>query len=270
MKRVLLIDNDLSRAKTAAMLRNDCQCVCDECEDVLPLREAHNALNGVSLASNRCREPIRPEWSSGRITPEGFDVILLHTSNDYSKSYFEKLQGPHLVVMFSGHKNGSWGHKDNREVAVNPGKHLLVSREELQEYICDFVHEYRQSLPPPWEVFEGRSAPGRVRERLFASVVLSDATVEGGTLPVFEGDLSDPEYLSSVLTRVFPDEAADLRGKAEAILSGDDRTRGRIHQALKGFVQPSAGTLTASGGVPPAHNDKAIDELLHLLCTQKR
>src|ERR1035441_713360 len=133
MTRVLLIDTDLSRAKTAAALRNDCQCVCDECEDVLPLQEAHNALKGVTLATNRSRETIKAEWSDGCISPEGFDIVLLHTSNDYSKGYFEQSLGRHLVVMFSGDKGGSWG----KDVAKNLAKHKLVSREELQEYICD-------------------------------------------------------------------------------------------------------------------------------------
>jgi len=266
MTRVLLIDNDPGRAKTAATLRSDCQCVCDEREDVLPLQEAHDALKGVTLAANRSREKIKAEWSGGCISPEGFDIVFLHTSNDYSKHYFEQLLGQHLVVMFSGDKGNSWG----KDVTANPAKHKLVSREELQEYICDFVHEYRPILPPPWEVFEGRSASSRVRERLFASEVLSDAVIENGTRPLFNGDLSGPEYINSVLTRVFPDEAADLRQKAEAILSGDDRTQGRIHQALKGFVQSSGGALIASGGDLPAQNDKAIDQLLNLLCTQKK
>ncbi len=252
--RILLIDGDDGRSELAASLRNEARCECDECEEIVPLQAARDALSGFNQAANRSRQPISNEWLSACMSPVDYDIVCLHTSDDYSRDYFERFLVPKVTLLFSGDLNSSW--VSDTIPGWNPEKHGPFERTQLQEHICDFVFEFAPNIPPPWDVFEGRSALAQLRERLFAVLLAISTTAPTDSRADFTRDLSGEPFLNTVLRRV-----------------SRDRT---VHEKVKGLLARhlvrcwlKRGCETAENGSNTETDNQTkqeIEQLLKLLC----
>jgi hypothetical protein len=256
MKSVLLIDNGDECLKMAKSVGAELLCF-NHSEHVCSLTDAlQNPL--LNCPFNGSKASLKQEWKPHCVAAYSHSIIFLHTSNAYSKAYFEEFCKDKVVVLFSGDLSGAWPNDFGYKLPDNA--RIFHRSREVLPYAADFVFEFQPDTQPPWEVFEGRSASAKIRERLFATGLLADVISKAELKVGFEEDLSNTSFLEVVLERI-----ADKTLRDEARMSLESRS---VRWSLAGCPQAAGGNV--SNIQDNAQAEQELEQLLKLLCNLEK
>ena len=139
MKRILLIDNtDERRKRVSSLLRADDLCSCEERKEVCNAKDAVDAVRNLQPFT-AAQSRIKDEWKGCVVSPNGFDIVLLHTTNAYAKHYFQEWLTSNVVILFTG---GSDYWHDCPGVGLDSRRHFFTTPAAIDEFICDFAFEF--------------------------------------------------------------------------------------------------------------------------------
>lgn len=258
MKRILLIDNtDERRKRVSSLLRANDLCSCEERKEVCNAKDAVDAvkhLQPFTAAQSR----IKDEWKDCVVSPNGFDIVLLHTTNAYAKHYFQEWLTSNVVILFTG---GSDYWHDCPGVGLDSRRHFFTTPAAIDEFICDFAFEFTPDVEPPWEVFQGRSVSAKFRERLFARQLLTGTPAPKNRKSLFAEDLAGEPFLKVTIERLSKDQS--IRDEVRRLLAN-----AFVQWSLAGCAQ--TGSEITSGTQGSAEAKQELERLLRLLCKPKR
>jgi hypothetical protein len=195
--------------------------MCDDLDEVIYLVEAIAALGTISR-TNKSRASLN-QWASDCVNAQNYEIVLLHTSNAYSRDYYQLFLNAKCVVLFTDDPSNSWAAPGENPRPTNAPK--PINRTQLREYACDFICEYRLGVPPPWEAFEGKSRAAMVRARLFSCALILDVPNAKQEHRFESGDLSKSDEIKSMLTRILGSEAENDCLSAAATLNREPLQR---------------------------------------------